>query len=156
MTMTDSATGVATAAGPQLSLARVYLKDASLEAPSTPAAFLSGFDPNLKVDLEYKVDTQHLEKDAYEVVITLSTAAKDPTKTIFLVELQQGGVFIVQGAPEDIDVITNVQCPQILFPYAREAVDNLIVKAGFPPLMIGQVDFQLLFDKKRGGGEAKQ
>jgi preprotein translocase subunit SecB len=141
--MADNNTGTDAARQTQFSLGKVYLKDVSLEAPNSAEAFLAGEDWNPKVNLEYKIDTRDLSNDTHEVALTLTITAADGQKTIFLIQIQQGAIFLIRGIdnPEQLDRILNVRCPQVLFPYAREAVDNLVVKAGFPPLMLGPISF---------------
>lgn len=129
---------------PKMVLAKVYLKDASLEAPNSPEIFTTAETSPPKAGLNFKVESQALPDDAYDINLTLTVTAKNDTKTLFLVEVQQAGIFLIRGVDDadEMDRILNVRCPNVLFPYAREAVDNLIVKAGFPPMMIAAIDFQ--------------
>ena len=148
--MTDNNTSANAGAKNQFSLGKVYLKDASLEAPNSPEAFLMSQEWNPKVTLQYKVDTRDLSNDRHDVILTLTISAADETKTLFLVEIQQGGVFLISAGdnPEKLDRLLNDRCPKILFPYARETVDNLVVKAGFPPLMLGPIHFGAAYNEK--------
>jgi len=132
------------------SLGKVFLKDASLEAPNSPEAFLGIQDIDPKVTLQFKIDEREVSEDTYSVVLTLTITAADEPKTLFLIEVQQGGVFLIRGydSPERLERILKVRCPKMLFPYARETVDNLIVKAGFPPLMLAPVDFTSAYTRK--------
>lgn len=152
--MTDANTGTSEAEPPQFSLGKVYLRDVSLEAPNSPEAFLAGNEWSPKITLQYKLDNRDLSNDQHNVVLTLTITAADDSKTLFLVEVQQGGIFLIHGtdSPKQLDRVLNVRCPRILFPYAREAVDNLVVKAGFPPLMLAPVDFKAAFARKQASG----
>ncbi len=148
--MANNDTGDNETGATQFSLGRVYLKDVSLEAPNSPDAFLMAEQWNPKVTLQYKVDTADLANDTYEVVLTLTISAVDGSKTIFLVEIQQGGIFLIQGVENAarLDKLLNERCPKILFPYAREAVDSLVVKASFPPLLLGPINFGIAHREK--------
>lgn len=141
--MTEHSTGAKQADAPQFSLGKVYIKDASVEAPNSPAAFMAESDLKPSISLSYKVEHATLANDAYEVVLTLTVTASDEQTTVFLVEIKQGGIFRIHNAErEQIERFLRIRGPKILFPYARETVDNLVVKAGFPPLMLGPINFQ--------------
>jgi len=149
--MTEASTGANEDGLIKFSLGKVYLKDASLEAPNSPDAFLDESDWNPKVTLQYKIDTRDISDDKHDVLLTVTITAAEDTRTIFLVEVQQGGIFLIRDAndPARVERILNVRCPKILFPYARESIDSLIVKAGFAPLMLNPLDFALAYDRKR-------
>jgi preprotein translocase subunit SecB len=134
------------------SLEKLYVKDFSFEAPNTPQVFLEQQQPQLdiKLDIEHnKLD----EPDMHEVVLPLSVTAKVDDKTWFLAEVHQAGVFQIQGIPvEDLPIILEVNCPNILLPFAREAVASMIGRGGFPPVLINPVNFELLFHQRHAEG----
>jgi preprotein translocase subunit SecB len=131
---------------PQFSIQRVFLKDASYEAPNAPEIFRSQWQPQVNLDLNTR--SKKLEDDFYEVILSLTITATNEDKTAFLVEIQQGGIFKVNGMDETtLSHTLGAFCPNILFPYAREAVDNLVLKGSFPPLMLAPVNFEALYQQ---------
>ncbi len=129
---------------PQFALQRVYLKDASLETPEGAAVFAQGWKPDVKLDLNTK--TKQLDETHYEVVLTITVTITNNEKTALLIELQQAGVFLISGLDaQQLGHTLGAFCPSILFPYAREAVDNFTTRAGFPPLMLAPVNFDALY-----------
>ncbi|NRA21198.1 MAG: protein-export chaperone SecB [Oceanospirillaceae bacterium] len=129
---------------PQFSIQRIYLKDMSLEAPNSPQSFTQEWKP--EVNLEMNTQSQELGEDVYEVVLTLTVTAKNDGETAFLIEVQQAGIFVISGmeAAESHHAL-GAFCPNILFPYARETIDSLVVKASFPALMLAPVNFDALY-----------
>ncbi|MEM5528388.1 protein-export chaperone SecB [Gammaproteobacteria bacterium AS21] len=129
---------------PQFSIQRIYLKDISLEAPNSPQSFTQEWKP--EINLEMNTQSKQLGDDVYEVVLTLTVTAKNETETAFLIEVQQAGIFVVSGM-EDAEThhALGAFCPNILFPYARETIDSLVVKASFPALMLAPVNFDALY-----------
>ena len=129
---------------PQFSIQRIYLKDISLEAPNSPQSFTQEWKPD--INLEMNTQSQELGEDVYEVVLTLTVTAKNEADTAFLIEVQQAGIFVVSGMEEgETHHALGAFCPNILFPYARETIDSLVVKASFPALMLAPVNFDALF-----------
>ena len=131
-------------AQPQFALKRVYLKDASLETPAAPGIFTKAWQPEVNLD----INTAHnvLDDSHYEVVLTLTVTVKSGEETAFIVEIQQAGIFLLSGLEEAQQHHTlGAFCPNVLFPYAREAVDNLVTKASFPALMLAPVNFDALY-----------
>ena len=129
----------------QLTLQRIYTKDVSFESPMTPNVFRQEWKPAVNVDLNTK-SSRVDEEGNHEVVLTLTITAKLEEQAAFLVEVQQAGIFFVAGIEDDaLRQLLSTVAPTILFPYAREAVDNLVVKGGFPALMIAPVNFDALF-----------
>ena len=124
---------------------RIYTKDISFESPSTPEVFRQEWKPAVNVDLNTKSNRIDDEGN-HEVSLTVTITAKIEEETAFLVEVQQAGIFFVVGIEGDSlrQVLASV-APTILFPYAREAIDSLVVKGGFPPLMLAPVNFDALF-----------
>ncbi|WP_286237073.1 protein-export chaperone SecB [Neptuniibacter halophilus] len=130
--------------GPQFAVQRVYIKDASFESPNSPEIFMSPWQP--EVGLEMNTQTNQVGESAFEVVLTLTVTVKNEDKTAFLVELQQAGIFAISGLGEqEMHHTLGAFCPSILFPYAREAIDSMVVKASFPALMLSPVNFDALY-----------
>ena len=137
---------------PQFGIQRLYLKDVSFESPNSPAIFRKEWKPQVKLDLN--TQTRQLDEGVYEVVLTLTVAAKIEEESAFLCEVQQGGIFTLAGFPDETrDQMLGAYCPNILFPYAREAVDALVVKGSFPALMLAPVNFDALYAQNKAEAE---
>ena len=131
----------------QFALQRIYTKDISLESPATPAIFKKQWQPQINVDLGTKSDKID-ETGNFEVVLTITITAKVEEETAFLIEVQQAGIFFITGFEgEDLRRIVGTTAPNILFPYARECIDTLCVKGGFPPVMLAPVNFDALYQQ---------
>ena len=131
----------------QFTLQRIYTKDVSYESPSTPQIFRQNWQPNVNIDLNTK-SSRFDEEGNHEVVLTLTVTAKIGEETAFLVEVQQAGIFYVVGIEaEPLRQVLATVGPNILFPYARESIDALVVKGGFPPLMLSPVNFEALYSQ---------
>ncbi len=129
---------------PHFSVHRIYLKDASFEAPGAPALFTKQWTPEVGLDLNSR--PTKVGEDLFEVVLTLTVTAKAEGETAFLIEIQQAGLFRIKNIEgPNLQHTLGAFCPTILFPYAREAVDNLANKGSFPPLMLAPVNFEALF-----------
>ncbi len=131
------------------SMERVYLKDASYEAPNVPHIFLEKNAPEINIHLE--VSHQKLEADGgyYEVVLAITANAKTGDKTVFLVEVQQAGLFVLQGITDDeMPKVLEIACPTILLPFTREVINDFVGKGGFPQLLINPVNFEALYQQK--------
>ena len=129
----------------QFTMQRIYAKDVSFESPASPDIFRQNWQPNVNVDLNTR-SSKADDTGNHEVVLTITVTAKMEDKNAFLVEVQQAGIFFVAGIEGDaLRQLLSTVAPNILFPYAREAVDNLVVKGGFPALMIAPVNFDALF-----------
>ena len=137
------------AQGPKFAIQRIYLKDVSFESPGAPESFRSAPKPSVNLDL----NARHvmIEDKLWEVILSLTLTAKDEAdKTLYLAEVQQAVIFLVDGMPEEgLDQMLASFCPSILFPYARESVDALIVKGSFPPLMLAPVNFDALYEQAK-------
>lgn len=132
---------------PQFGMKRVFLKDASLETPSAPEVFNKAWAPQVQLDVNTR--NRALDEQHYEVVLTLTVTVKNDDATAFLIEVQQAAVFMIAGfEPAQMHHTLGAFCPNLLFPYAREAVDNLATKASFPALMLAQVNFDALYAQK--------
>lgn len=144
----------------QFIIQRIYVKNLSFETTNTPAVFQQQWEPELSLDL----NTQHtqLEPGIYEVSLTVTATVKNKTTTAFLVEVQQAGIFTIQGpAPEQLDHLLGSFCPGILFPYAREAITAEVLRGSFPQLILAPINFDALFmqqleDKKTAGTEKEE
>ncbi len=144
--MTDQVTTGAAeeAQGPQFSLQRIYVRDLSFEAPKSPEIFRQEWTPSVELDLNTR--QKPLEGDFHEVVLTLSVTVKTAGETAFIAEVQQAGIFLISGL--DAAAMSHTLgafCPNILFPYAREALDNLVTRGSFPALMLAPVNFDALY-----------
>lgn len=129
---------------PQFSVQRVYVRDVSFESPKVPAIFLQEWKP--AVNLELNTRQNSLEDYMYEVTLTVSATAKIGEEVAFIAEVQQAGIFLIKGLDsETTSHMLGAFCPSLLFPYAREALDNLVVKGSFPALMLAPVNFDALY-----------
>ncbi|WP_174873301.1 protein-export chaperone SecB [Vogesella oryzae] len=133
---------------PVFSIEKIYVKDMSFEVPHAPQVFLEQAQP--EIDMQLANGGQQLEEGFFEASLTITVTAKLPEKTMFLCEVTQAGIFQIQNVPaDDIDPILGVACPNILFPYAREAVSNLVSRAGFPPVLLSPINFEALYLQQR-------
>lgn len=138
--MSDEKHEAAAGSGPQIGLQRIYLKDASFEAPNSPGIQRGEWKPNVTMNLSTR--TEDLGENRIEVVLEISVEAKQGDKVAFLAEVQQAGVFLLEGfAPEDMRQVLAIFCPTQLYPYAREVVSDLVGKGGFPQLHLQPVNF---------------
>lgn len=132
------------AAGTRFSVQRVFVKDASFEAPDSPECFRRPYTPAINFNINSR--SRKIEDNFYEVVLRLTADVKQDDKTLFLVEVQQAGVFEIAGLEGDrLEQVLMITCPSILFPYGREAVDALVVKGSFPALMLAPVNFDAVY-----------
>lgn len=132
-----------------LSLEKIYLKDVSFEAPNTPEIFLKEISPQLDINIEITHRKIDGEDDLYEVVLPVTVSAQDDKQTSFLVELHQAGVFSIKGfQDEEMPMVLEIACPNILLPYARQMVSTLLGAGGFPPVLINPVNFDALYAQR--------
>ncbi|MDD7805810.1 MAG: protein-export chaperone SecB [Endozoicomonas sp. (ex Botrylloides leachii)] len=136
----------------QFALQRIYVKDLSFESPKAPEMFQKQWQPEVKLDLN--TSNRPLEETLFEVVlsltITVENGPEDNRESAFVVEVQQAGVFMAKGlSDEELHRTLGAFCPNILFPYAREAVDNLVLRGSFPPIMLAPVNFDALYMQAR-------
>lgn len=144
----DTAAEAQQPAGPQFALQRIYLKDASFESPRSPAVFQSQWQPKINFDIKTKSDK--VQDGVYEVVLVLTVEAQLEEQPAFVVEVQQAGIFTAADfGDEQREQLLATVCPNILFPYAREAVDNLVVKGSFPALMLSPINFDALYAQQK-------
>ena len=133
------------AAQPQFALQRIYLKDASFEVPNAPRVFLQAWNPEISIDLATGM-AQLEDGNHYEVTLSLTVTAKNDNQVAFLVEVQQAGIFQAIGFPdEELAPLLGAYCPNLLFPYAREAISDLVGKGSFPQLLLQPINFDAVF-----------
>jgi preprotein translocase subunit SecB len=141
----------------QLAIQKIYVKDLSFEAPNTPAVFTEKLNP--AVDIHFSNETKDLGEDQHEVVLSVTVTVKQDERNVYLVEVQQAGIFTISGFPvEHLPAILATACPNILFPYAREVVSEVVTKGGFPQILLAPVNFDMLYAQelqRRQQSEAK-
>ncbi len=129
----------------QFAIQKIYLKDVSLESPNAPQVFSEG---EWKPEVNIQINTVHqsVGENLHEVVLTITVTAKQGETTAFLIEIKQAGVFTISGfADENLAGMLGAYCPEALFPYAREAISDLVTKGGFPQLVLAPVNFNALY-----------
>ncbi len=132
---------------PQAAIQRVYVKDISFEAPNLPDMFAVEYKPQINLEMNSK--SRKVADDNYEVILTISLKAEQDEKTVFLVEVQQAGIFLLKNInQEQLQHALSVMGPETLYPYIRETIASLIGKTGFPAVQIAPVNFQALFLQK--------
>jgi len=125
---------------------KVYVKDMSFETPNSPDVFSEKWEPG--VNLEINTAGKNLNPDVHEVVLTVTVSAKIGEKTAYLIEVQQAGIFSIKGlSDQELSHALGSYCPNILFPYAREVVSDLVVKGGFPQLLLSPINFDALYSQ---------
>lgn len=130
---------------PVFTIEKLYTKDVSLEVPGAPEVFLTQAQP--EIDMQVATEGKQIENGFYECTVTVTITAKLPEdKVLFLNEVAQSGIFRIQNVPqEDLEPILAVACPNILFPYARETVSNMVTRAGFPPVLLAPINFEGMY-----------
>ncbi|HVK51603.1 MAG TPA: protein-export chaperone SecB [Pseudoxanthomonas sp.] len=139
---------------------KIYVKDVSFEVPGAPAIFTENVQPDLQLNLNQRV--QRLNDNAFEVVLGVTLTCKAGDKTAYVAEVQQAGIFGLMGLdPQAIDVLLGTQCPNILFPYVRQLVSDLVQAGGFPPFFLQPINFEALYAEtlrqrasQQGSGES--
>ena len=133
---------------PVFQIQRVYLKEASLEQPNSPAILLEQTQPS--VDIQLGVDAQPAAEGIYEITVTATVHTKIADRTVFLVECKQAGIFEARNLPDDqMGSILGIACPQIIYPYLRANVSDLITRAGFPPVTLAEINFQAMYEQQQ-------
>ncbi len=131
-------------AGQQFAIQRIYLKDASFEAPNAPAIFTEEWKPEVNIDLNTTVNK--VEDGLFEVILNITATCSMSGKTVYLAEVHQAGVFTISGmADEQMGPMLHSFCPNILFPYAREEISSLVTKGSFPQLLLAPINFDALY-----------
>lgn len=138
---------------PIFQIQRVYLKEASLEQPNSPAILLEQEQPG--VDIQLGVQTEVVADGVYEVVVTATIHTKIKDKTVFLVEARQAGIFEIRNVPADqVGPVMGIACPQIVYPYLRGNVADLVQRAGFPPVHLAEINFQAMYEQQQAQQQA--
>ena len=133
---------------PVFAIEKIYIKDLSLEIPNAPNIFLERDTPEINMQLGGK--NQRIDEGLHEVLLTVTVTAKIKDKIMFLVEVQQAGIFRIHNvSDEEIDPVLGIGCPTILFPYLREAVSDVVTRAGFPPVILSPVNFEAIYQQKK-------
>ncbi|MBS0586526.1 protein-export chaperone SecB [Nitrosomonas sp.] len=131
---------------PVFAIEKIYVKDLSLEIPNAPNIFLERDTPEINLQLGTK--NQGIGEGLYEVLLTVTVTAKIKDKIMFLVEAQQAGIFRIRNIPNgEIDPVLGIGCSNILFPYLREVVSDVVTRAGFPPVILNPVNFEAIYQQ---------
>ena len=132
---------------PQFGIEKLYVKDLSLEVPNAPMVFLEQGQP--AVDLNLHTEGKLIQGDQYHVTLSVTVTAKTGDKTLFLIEVVQAGIFRISGVlPEMIPQVLGITCPNLLYPYAREVVSDVSVRAGFMPILLQPINFEALYQQQ--------
>lgn len=133
---------------PVFQIQRIYLKEASLEQPNSPAILLDAEQPS--VDIQLGIDAEPVADGVYEVRVTATVTTKIKDKTVFLVECKQAGIFEIRNLPQDqMGPIMGIACPQIIYPYLRGNVADVIQRGGFPPVHLAEINFQAMYEQQQ-------
>jgi preprotein translocase subunit SecB len=144
--MADTATA-APATGPYFNLQRIYLKDASLEMPNAPQIFLEQAVPQVEIQLE--LSNSSLAEGIYEVVVRATATAKTNDKVLFLVEGKQAGIFEIRNVPaEQMDPVLGIACPNIVYPYLRASISDLVNRTGLPTIHLAEINFEAMYQQR--------
>ncbi|MEO9101568.1 MAG: protein-export chaperone SecB [Burkholderiaceae bacterium] len=139
---------------PVFQIQRVYLKEASLEQPNSPAILLETAQPT--VDIQLGVEAGVAADGIYEVAVTATITTKIGDKTVFLVEAKQAGIFEIRNLPqEQMDQVMGIACPSIVYPYLRGNVSDIITRGGFPPVHLAEINFQAMFEQQKAQAQAQ-
>lgn len=133
---------------PVFQIQRIYLKEASLEQPNSPAIFLEQQQPSVYIQLG--VEAKGVADGVYEVAVAATVHTKIGERTVFLVECKQAGIFEIRNLPqEQMGPIMGIACPQIIYPYLRANVADVITRAGFPPVHLAEINFQAMYEQQQ-------
>jgi preprotein translocase subunit SecB len=133
---------------PVFQIQRIYLKDLSLEQPNSPAIFLEQEAPTIEVSLDVGADS--IAEGIYESTVTITVTAKVKDKVAFLVEGKQAGIFEARNIPADqMDPLLGIGCPNIIYPYLRANIADVITRAGFPPVHLAEINFEVFYQQRR-------
>jgi preprotein translocase subunit SecB len=139
-------------ATPVFQIQRMYLKDLSLEQPNSPQILLEQTQP--QVDINLGVSAEGVAEGLYEVCVTATVTTKLKERTLFLVEAKQAGIFEIRNVPqEQMQAIIGIACPQMVYPYLRAIVSDVCTRAGFPPVVLAEVNFQAMFEAQQQAAE---
>jgi preprotein translocase subunit SecB len=133
---------------PVFAIQRMYLKDLSLEIPNAPQIFLETQQPAVEISLE--VNSEAVTEGIFEVTVTVTISTKVGEKVAFLVEVKQAGIFELRNIPEEqMEMVINVVCPNIIYPYLRSNAADVIQRSGFPPIHLAEINFESLYQQRR-------
>ena len=139
---------------PVFSIQRMYLKDLSLEQPNSPQILLEQQQPQVEINLG--MGAESVADGIYEVAVTATVTTKVGDKTLFLVEAKQDGIFEIRNVPDDqLQGIIGIVCPQMVYPYLRAIVSDICTRAGFPPILLTEVNFQAMFEAQQQQRQAQ-
>ena len=137
-----------TEAQPSFQIEKIYVKDLSLELPNAPQIFMQSENPQLEIQV--RNEAMQFAEGLFEVVVAVTVTARDGDKTVFLAEAAQAGIFSVTGVPAgEMEPLLAIACPTILYPYVREAISDLVARAGFPPVVLQPVSFEQMYMERR-------
>jgi preprotein translocase subunit SecB len=140
---------------PVFQIQRIYLKEASLEQPNSPAILLEQEQP--AVDIQLAIEANPVAEGMFEVAVTATVQTKIKDKTVFLVEAKQAGIFEIRNlSDEQMGPIMGIACPQIVYPYLRGNVADLVQRAGFPPVHLAEINFQAMYEQQQAQAAAAQ
>ncbi|MDC8784167.1 protein-export chaperone SecB [Roseateles koreensis] len=138
---------------PVFQIQRMYLKDLSLEQPHAPQILLEQTQP--QVDINLALSAEPVAEGVFEVSVTATVTTKVGDKTLFLIEAKQAGIFEIRNVPqEQVEGILGIVCPQMIYPYLRAIVSDVCTRAGFPPVILSEVNFQAMFEAQQAQREA--
>jgi len=139
---------------PMFQIQRIYLKDLSLEQPNSPQILLEQGQPAVEINLT--LGAEPIADGMYEVIVMATVTTKVNDKTLFLVEAKQGGIFEIRNIPEEqLKQILGIACPNIVYPYLRAIVSDVCTRAGFPPVVLSEVNFQAMFEAQQAQANAQ-
>jgi len=138
----------AAAQQPSFQIEKLYVKDLSLEVPNAPQVFMQAENPQLEIQV--RNEAQQFADGLYDVAVTVTVTARSAERTIFLAEVAQCGIFTVRGIPAaEMEPLLAIACPTILYPYAREAISDLVTRGGFPAVVLQPVSFEQMYMERR-------
>ena len=140
---------------PVFSIEKLYVKDISLEIPNAPQVFLEREAP--QVDIQLHHESTNIDEGVFQTVLTVTVTAKAGEKVLFLAEVGQAGIFVIRNLPEgDLEPVLGIACPNILYPYAREVISDVVMRAGFPPVILTPINFEALYQAQKQAQTAEQ
>ena len=133
---------------PVFNVEKLFVKDLSIEVPNAPRIYLERDTPQVEIQMNNAASP--IDEGYYEVLLTVTVTAKLGEKSVFLVEVTQGGVFQIRNVPQkELDIVLGVTCTNMLYPYAREVVSDAVVRAGFPPVVLAPVNFEAIYQARQ-------
>ena len=151
----NSGTKISEDQQPGFALEKLYLKDVSVEVPNAPEVFTIREQP--KISIELNNETKPLADGYYEVSLQLTVTSELNKRNAFVVDIVQAGIFTLKNIPEEgLEAVLSITCPNILFPYAREAISNFTVKAGFNPVQLQPINFEALYMQEKQKQDSKK